>query len=122
MTDIYETINRKAEEHFEWAQAHPKYGLLIATALLALWLVGLLLRWKWTFNSKVCFFDDCKPKTRGRILILLASIALIGCVSLFLVMTYLFIGFIVMEHNKPAPQIAPEAEIENIHTPQTYQG
>ena len=120
MTDIYETISRKAEEHFEWAQAYPKYGLLIATALLALWLVGLLLRWKWachwTFNGKLWFFDDCKPKTRRRILIVLASIALIGCVSLFLVMTYLYTGFIVMEHNKPAPQIAPEAEIENVHT------
>ena len=33
----------------------------------------------------------------------------------FLVMTYLFIGVIVMERNKPAPQITPEAEIENVH-------
>ena len=35
---------------------------------------------------------------------------------LFLIMTYMFICSIVMEHNKPAPQIAPEAEIENVHT------
>ncbi len=77
MTDISE----KAEEHFEWVQSHPKYGMLIAAALLAFWLVGLLLRWKWasqwTFNSKLWFFDDCKPETRRQILILLVSIALI---------------------------------------------
>ena len=89
MTDIYDSINRKEEEHFEWAQAHPKYGLLIAMALLALWLVGLLLRWKWayhwTFNSKLWFFDYFKPEPRHRILIVLASIALIGCVSLFFI-------------------------------------
>ena len=89
ITDIHETINRKAEEHFEWAQTHPKYGLLIASALLALWLVGLLMRWKWTyhwtFNGKLWFFDNCKPETCRRILIILASIALIGCVFLFLV-------------------------------------
>ncbi len=89
MTDIYETINRKAEEHFEWAQAHPKYGMLIAAALLAFWLVALLLRWKWayhwTFNGKLWFFDDCKPETRRLILILLVSIALICCLILFFV-------------------------------------
>lgn len=89
MTDMHESINRKAEEHFEWAQAHPKYGLLIVTALLALWLVGLLQRWKWayhwTFNGKLWFFDDCKPDTRCRILILFVSIALIGCISLFFI-------------------------------------
>lgn len=89
ISDIYESINRKAEEHFEWAQAHPKYGLLIVTALLALWLVGLLQRWKWayhwTFNGKLWFFDDCKPDTRCRILILFVSIALIGCISLFFI-------------------------------------
>lgn len=83
MTDIYE----KAEEHFEWAQAHPKYGMLIAATLLAFWLVGLLLRWKWayhwTFNGKLWFFDDCKPETRRRILILLVSIAFICCLVLF---------------------------------------
>ncbi len=87
MTDIYETINRKAEEHFEWAQTHPKYGMLIGVALLAFWLVALLLRWKWayhwTFNGKLWFFDDCKPETRRRILILLVSIALICCLVLF---------------------------------------
>lgn len=46
ITDIYEAMNSKAESFFEWAQAHPKYGLLFAAALLALWLAGLLLRWK----------------------------------------------------------------------------
>ena len=46
ITDIYEAMNSKAESFFEWAQAHPKYVLLFAAALLALWLAGLLLRWK----------------------------------------------------------------------------
>ena len=34
---------------------------------------------------------------------------------LFLVITYLFIGIVVIEHNKPTPQITPEVEFENIH-------
>lgn len=57
VTDIYEAMNSKAESFFEWAQSHPKYGLLFAAALLALWLAGLLLRWKWAchwqFNSSL---------------------------------------------------------------------
>ena len=68
ITDIYEAMNGKAESFFEWAQAHPKYGLLFAAALLVLWLAGLLLRWKWAchwqFNStldnrkyRFCFID-----------------------------------------------------------------
>ena len=47
VTDIYEAMNSRAEAFFEWTQAHPGYGLLFAAALLALWLTGLLLRWKW---------------------------------------------------------------------------
>ena len=70
ITDIYEAINSKAESFFEWAQAHPKIGLLIAAALLALWFVGILLRWKWAchwqFGGKLWLFDDCKPETRRR--------------------------------------------------------
>lgn len=30
ITDIYEAMNGKAESFFEWAQAHPKIGLLFA--------------------------------------------------------------------------------------------
>ena len=47
VTDIYEAMNSKAEAFFEWLQAHPKYGLLFGVGLLALWLAGLLFRWKW---------------------------------------------------------------------------
>lgn len=94
MTGIYNTINRKAQEHFECAQAHPKYGMLIAAALRAFWLVALLLRWKWayhwTFNDKLWFFDDCKPVTRRRTLILLVSISFTA--SSFALMFHL--GFI----------------------------
>ena len=87
ITDIYEALNRKAEEFFEWTQAHPGYGLLFAATLLALWLTGLLLRWKWAchwqFNSKLWLFDDCKPETRRRIQIILVSVALMVSLMLF---------------------------------------
>ena len=70
-TDIYEAMNSKAESFFEWAQANPKYGLLFTAGLLAFWLTGLLLRWKWAchwqFNGKLWLFDGCKPETRRRI-------------------------------------------------------
>ena len=63
VTDIYEAMNSKAEAFFEWLQAHPKYGLLFGVGLLALWLAGLLFRWKWAcewqFHGKLWFFDDC---------------------------------------------------------------
>ncbi len=36
ITDIYEAMNSKVESFFEWAQAHPKYGLLFVAGLLAL--------------------------------------------------------------------------------------
>ena len=59
VTDIYEAMNSKAEAFFEWLQAHPKYGLLFGVGLLALWLAGLLFRWKWAchwqFNSKLWY-------------------------------------------------------------------
>jgi hypothetical protein len=81
ITDIYEAMNGKAESFSEWAQAHPKYGLLFAAALLVLWLAGLLLRWKWAcewqFHGKLWFFDDCKPETRRRIKIVLVSVLII---------------------------------------------
>ena len=40
ITDIYEAMNSKAESLFEWAQAHPEIGLLLAAVLLSLWLAG----------------------------------------------------------------------------------
>lgn len=81
VTDIYEMINSKAGAFFEWLQAHPKYWLLFCVGLLALWLVGLLLRWEWAchwqFNGKLWFFDDCKPETRRRIQIVLVTVLII---------------------------------------------
>ncbi|ADV44630.1 immunity 17 family protein [Bacteroides helcogenes] len=89
-TDIYEAMNSKAESFFEWAQtSNPKYGLLFATGLLAFWLTGLLLRWKWAchwqFNGKLWLFDGCKPETRRRIQIVLVSAALVACLTMFFV-------------------------------------
>lgn len=89
ITGIYETLNGKAESFFEWAQANPKFGLLFAAFLLAFWLTGLLLRWKWAcqwqFWGKLWFFDDCKPETRRRIQIVLIGMALIACLTMFFV-------------------------------------
>lgn len=86
--DMYEVINNKVGLFFEWVQAHPKYGLLFASGLLALWLAGLLLRWKWACHwqfsrSETWIFDDCTPETRRRIQIVLVSIAIIGCLTMF---------------------------------------
>lgn len=82
ITDIYEAMNGKAESFFEWAQAHPKIGLLFAAGLLALWFVGILLRWKWACHW---LFDDCKPETRRRIQMVLVGVALIVCLTVFFV-------------------------------------
>ena len=86
-TDIYEAMNSKAESFFEWAQANPKCGLLFAAGLLAFWLTGLLLRWKWAchwqFNGKLWLFDGCKPETRRRIQIVLVGVALVACLTMF---------------------------------------
>lgn len=88
--DMYEVINNKVGSFFEWVQAHPKYGLLFAFGLLALWLAGLLLRWKWACHwqfsrSETWIFDDCTPETRRRIQIVLVSIALVACLTMFFV-------------------------------------
>lgn len=89
ITGIYETLSGKAESFFEWAQAHPKFGLLFAALLLALWLMGLLLRWKWAchwqFGGKLWFFDDCSPETRRLIQIALVGVALAACLTMFFV-------------------------------------
>lgn len=89
VTDIYEAISGKAESFFEWAQAHPKYGLLFAAILLAFWLTGVLCRWKWAcewqYHGKLWLFDDCKPETKRRIYIIILSIALIVCLTMFFV-------------------------------------
>jgi len=87
ITDIYEAISRNAESFFEWAQTHPQFAMLFVAALLALWLVGLLLRWKWAchwqFGSKLWMFDDCKPETRRLVQIFLVGAALIASLVLF---------------------------------------
>ena len=87
VTDIYEAMNSKAEAFFEWLQAHPKYGLLFAAGLLAVWLAGLLLRWKWAchwqFNRSLWFFDDCKPETRRKVQMVLVGMAIIACLTMF---------------------------------------
>lgn len=89
VTDIYEAISGKAESFFEWAQAHPKYGLLFAAILLAFWLTGVLCRWKWAcewqYHGKLWLFDDCKPETKRRIFIIILSIALIASLTMFFV-------------------------------------
>jgi len=89
ITGIYEAMSRKAEAFFDWAQAHPPFAMLFVAALLALWLVGLLFRWKWAcewqFHGKLSMFDGCKPETRRRIQIVLVGLALAASlVSFFL--------------------------------------
>lgn len=87
ITDIYEVMNRKAEAFFEWVQAQPQFAMLIVAALLALWLVGLLLRWKWAchwqFGGKLWIFDNCKPETRRRVQVVLVGLALIASLMSF---------------------------------------
>lgn len=87
ITEIYETINQKADELFEWSHANPKLGLLIPIALLIMLLVGMIMRWKWAlhwnFNSKLWWFDDCSPETRRIIQIIIVTIALVGCCVMF---------------------------------------
>lgn len=89
ITEIWEAMNSKAESFFEWVQAHPKYGLLFAVGLLVLWLIGLLRRWRWAchwqFHGKLWMFDGCSPETRRRVQIVLVSIAIIGCLTMFFV-------------------------------------
>ena len=89
ITEIWEAISKMAGNDFEWAQAHPKFGLLFAATLLALWLTGLLLRWKWAcewqYWGKLWLFDDCKPETRRRIQIALVGVALAACLTKFFV-------------------------------------
>ena len=88
ITEIWEAVSRKADELFEWAQAHPKSAYLFVAILLAFWLTGVLLRWKWACHwqfsrSETWIFDDCTPETRRRIQIVLVSIAIIGCLTMF---------------------------------------
>ena len=86
---MYEAENAKAESFFEWAQAHPKFGLLFAALLLAVWFAGLLLGWKWAcewqFGGKLWLFDDCKPETKRHIYIAILSIALIAALTMFFI-------------------------------------
>lgn len=86
ITDIFQFMNEKAEAFFEWAQANPKFGLLIVAVLLAVWLTGLLFRWGWALHwqnyDKMWIFDDCKPETKRRIQILLVSVAIACCLVL----------------------------------------
>ena len=88
ITDIFQFMNEKAEAFFEWAQAHPKSGLLFVAALLLLWLTGLLLRWKWALHwqnhGKMWIFDDCSPETRRRVQIFLVTVALLADLMLFI--------------------------------------
>lgn len=89
ITGIYETLNGTADRFFGWAQSNPKFGLLLVAALLALWLTGLLRRWKWVchwqFGGKLWLFDDCKPETRRRVQIALVGVALAACLTMFFV-------------------------------------
>ena len=89
ITEIWEAVNSKAGEFFEWAQAHPKSAYLFIAILLALWLIGLLLCWRWAchwqFHGKLWMFDGCSPETRRRVQIVLVSIAIICCLTMFFV-------------------------------------
>lgn len=81
ISEIWEAMNSKAESFFEWVQAYPKCGQLLAVGLLVLWLIGLLRRWRWAchwqFHGKLWMFDDCSPETRRRVQIVILSILLV---------------------------------------------
>lgn len=85
---IYEAMSDAADRFFGWAQSNPKFGLLLVAALLALWLTGLLFRWKWACHwqnhGKMWIFDDCKPETKRRIQIFFVTVALLADLMLFI--------------------------------------
>ena len=89
----------------------PYIVILISFILIYLLLGGWLYKKAYPQERRKAImsrFANCKfSSTRAYVVMLF---------PIFLFMTYLFIGFIVMEHNKPAPQITPEAKIENVHT------
>lgn len=49
--DLYEKINELAERFNERVQEHPHYGYLIVAGLLLFWLFGVIMGWKWTYES-----------------------------------------------------------------------
>lgn len=67
----------------EWLCDDKRKYILLLYALLGIWLVGLLRRWKWacewTRNGKMWIFDTCSEETRRRIQIGLLILALVGC-------------------------------------------
>lgn len=87
LTEISDAVNGNVELFFEWMKSHPRYALLFVAALLIFWLIGMLCRWKWAVhwhnNSKLWFFDDCKPETKRRIQIFLVTVALLADLMLF---------------------------------------
>ncbi len=60
--------------------------IFVVFALLVLWLVGLLRRWKWacdwTPHGKLWMFDKCSDETRRRIQIVVAVLGMVGCVAM----------------------------------------
>ncbi len=83
ITEIWEAVNSKAGEFFEWAQANPKISHLLGVILIAFWLTGCCCGGNGRASGRIgenCgFFDDCKPKTKRRIYIVLLSTILILC-------------------------------------------
>lgn len=45
----YDKINEFVNGLPEWVQAHPKYGYLVVSGVLAVWLAGIVLGWRWTY-------------------------------------------------------------------------
>lgn len=45
-----EQINDFFGRCFEFLKENPKYGLLVAMALIAIYLLGLIFNWKWTLQ------------------------------------------------------------------------
>lgn len=88
----------------------PYIVILISFLLIYLLLGGWLYKRAYPQERRKAImsrFANCKFSSTRAYAIMLFPV--------FLFMTYLFISFIVMEHNKSAPQITPEAEIENIY-------
>lgn len=50
LNDITERVDGFFNDSVDYAHSNPKIGLLIVVSLLAFWLLGIILDWKWTYR------------------------------------------------------------------------
>lgn len=44
-------MNGLVNQFNDWMHTHPHYGYLLAAIIAAFWLLGIILGWKWTYES-----------------------------------------------------------------------